>query len=381
MTQLVAQRLYETRDDLIHLNTPYFVKHLITYIGNKRKLLPFLNRSFCQIKTKLGKSRIVTLDGFAGSGAVSRLLKYHSSKLISNDLEGYSETINKAYLANRDSVNVITLGDAISYLNNHKLDKTESPYFISHNYAPQDDRSIKADERAFYTVKNARIIDNIRHLIDRDISEESRVFCLANLLIKASIHTNTSGVFKGFHKRDGTGHFGGDGENALTRITKVINLEMPIFSETSAVVEVTRKNLNKLVTEIAEVDLAYFDPPYNQHPYGSNYFMLNIINDGKPTEIQNGVSGIIKNWNRSDYNRAKVAEDAMDSLLQNTRAKFIAISYNNEGIIPLEAFKRILSKHGRWSLQGTDYQTYRGSRNLRDRSTKVTELLWILEKS
>ena len=24
-------------------------------------------------------------------------------------------------------------------------------------------------------------------------------------------------------------------------------------------------------------DLAYFDPPYNQHPYGSNYFMLNTI--------------------------------------------------------------------------------------------------------
>ena len=39
---------------------------------------------------------------------------------------------------------------------------------------------------------------------------------------------------------------------------------------------------NELVKEIEPVDLAYFDPPYNQHPYGSNYFMLNIINGGKP---------------------------------------------------------------------------------------------------
>ena len=29
--------------------------------------------------------------------------------------------------------------------------------------------------------------------------------------------------------------------------------------------------------EYADLDLAYFDPPYNQHPYGSNYFMLNLL--------------------------------------------------------------------------------------------------------
>ncbi len=380
MTQLVAQRLYETRDDLIDLNTPYFVNHLITYIGNKRRLLPFLNSAFCQIKSRLGKRKITTLDGFSGSGAVSRLLKYHSSKLISNDQEGYCETINKAYLANKDSVDLELLNSAINHLNNHKLDDTQSPYFVSHNYAPRDDLAIKEDERVFYTVKNARIIDNVRYLIDRDISEDLRVFCLANLLVKSSIHTNTSGVFKGFHKREGRGHFGGDGENALTRITNEISLDMPIFSEFSAEVEVTKKDLIQLVTEIEEVDLAYFDPPYNQHPYGSNYFMLNIINGGKPAEIQDGVSGIIKNWNKSAYNRAKAAEVAMDNLLRDTRAKFIAISYNNEGIIPIDIFKQILNKFGRWSLQEMDYQTYRGSRNLRNRNNMVKEFLWVLEK-
>ena len=108
--------------------------------------------------------------------------------------------------------------------------------------------------------------------------------------------------------------------------------------------------------------------------------MLNIINNGKGIEIQDGVSGIAKEWNRSAYNKSKIAEEAMSQLLADTRARFIAISYNDEGIIPIETFKKILSQYGKWELMEQDYNTYRGSRNLRDRDIKVKELLWILEK-
>ena len=57
------------------LDKPYYDSQLITYIGNKRKLLPFLNSGFRAIQDKLGKEKLICLDGFAGSGAVSRLLK------------------------------------------------------------------------------------------------------------------------------------------------------------------------------------------------------------------------------------------------------------------------------------------------------------------
>lgn len=98
-------------------------------------------------------------------------------------------------------------------------------------------------------------------------------------------------------------------------------------------------DINELVRspEIPEFDLAYFDPPYNQHPYGSNYFMLNILANGtRGVPIQDGVSGIAKDWNRSEYNRRQHAEKAMDDLIENTPAKYILISYNNEGIIPIK---------------------------------------------
>jgi adenine-specific DNA-methyltransferase len=366
----------------LDLKNPFFGSHLITYIGNKRRLLPFLYQGFSKIRDRVGKDKLVVFDGFVGSGASARLLKAFASELHVNDLEDYSETINRAYLANRDDVDLRKLSEYIVWLNASKLkSKSRKPGFIEENYAPKDDNDVQPGERVFYTNVNARIIDTIRHLID-EIPEPYKTFTLASLLVKASVHTNTSGVFKGFHKRNGIGHFGGHGENALTRIKQEISLDTPIFSDFGCEVSVHKQDINTLVldSKLPEFDLVYYDPPYNQHPYGSNYFMLNIINNGKEQEIQDGVSGIAKDWHKSAYNKRKVAEDAMGNLLRDTRAKFIAISYNDEGIIPIESFKQILSRYGRWELMEQDYNTYRGSRNLRDRSIKVKELLWILEK-
>ncbi len=366
----------------LNLDNPFFTSHLITYIGNKRRLLPFLYKGFLAIRKKIGKDKIIVFDGFSGSGAVSRLLKAFASELHVNDLEDYSETINSAYLANKSEINMEKLGEYINWLNENKLKIKGKPKgFIEKNYSPKKDNDIQPGERVFYTNVNAKIIDNLRKLID-EVPKEYKKFCLASLLVRSSIHTNTSGVFKGFHKNNGNGHFGGRGENALSRIKKEINLDIPELSDFECPVYVHKKDLNELVKDenLPTFDLAYYDPPYNQHPYGSNYFMLNIINGGKPIEIQDGVSGIAREWNRSDYNKRNSAEKAMDQLLSDTRAKFIAISYNNEGIIPIESFKNILSKYGSWDLMEQDYNTYRGSRNLRNRDIKVKEQLWVLEK-
>lgn len=369
--------------DNLDLDSPFFTSHLITYIGNKRRLLPFLYKGFLKIREKVGKKKMVVFDGFVGSGAAARLLKAFASELHVNDLEDYAETLNRAYLANKSEINIKKLEEYINWLNGNKLKrKSAAPGFIEKNYAPKDDNNVQEGERVFYTNTNAKIIDNLRRLID-EVPETYRHFCLASLLVKASIHTNTSGVFKGFHKHNGNGHFGGRGENALTRIKKEIELDMPEFSEFECPVYVYKRDSNELIKDknLPFFDLVYYDPPYNQHPYGSNYFMLNIINGGKTVEIQDGVSGIAKEWNRSAYNKRGVAEKAMDQLLADTRARFIAISYNDEGIIPIDAFKKILSKYGKWELMEQEYNTYRGSRNLRNRNIKVRELLWILEKN
>lgn len=377
-TGLLIDNEYDVLPDF---NSEYFLSHLITYLGNKRKLLPFINDAIVKVKKQLRKEKITALDGFSGSGVVARLLKYHTTDLISNDFENYTYTINTAYLANKKDIDIPRLKEAIRYLNDNKFKKTKSNYFITKNYAPKNDNNIKFGERVFYTHQNAEIIDNIRYMIESEIDSDLKIYCLSALLIKASIHNNTSGVFKGFHKKNGVGHFGGAGENALVRIKGEIVLDVPIFADVENNTKVFCKDTNELVKEIEPIDLAYYDPPYNQHPYGSNYFMLNVINGGKSVVIQDGVSGITKDWQRSDYNKAKPAEKAIDELIKNTPAKYVLISYNNEGIIPIEKFQKIVSKHGSWELLEQEYNTYRGSRNLKDRNSKVKELLWLIKKN
>ena len=71
----------------------------------------------------------------------------------------------------------------------------------------------------------------------------------------------------------------------------------------------------------------------------------------------------------------------MRSLLKNINASYIILSYNDEGIISKEELiKMFEGLDYDWTLKEIEYQTYRGSRNLKDRKNKVTEYIWILHR-
>lgn len=362
------------KPDLSLMDNCFLTKQLITYIGNKRKLLPYIHAVIKEIKkvTPLHTG----VDLFSGSGSVARLLRIHCKHVIANDLENYSKTLNQCFLAKPSRALEAEIIATINRINS-AAQKSETNGFISRNYAPKGEK-VKPAERAFYTRSNANKIDFIRAEIE-NLDPELRPFILAPLLIEASIHTNTSGVFKGFHKKDGVGHFGGQGEDALGRILQNIYLETPNWWGKAGTHEVLQGDATEIVKTL-KGDIIYLDPPYNQHPYGSNYFMLNVINDNDEPEIQDGISGIKKNWNRSAYNKKREATEALDKLIESikTRFKWCILSYNDEGSIQPNKIRDILDKHGatttRWDI---DYAAYKGSRNLKNRKQRVTEFLWI----
>ena len=189
----------------------YLSNHLLTYIGNKRKLLPFIEKEIITIKHLLNKELVSIADLFSGSGSVSRLCKYHSHTLYVNDLENYSYMINQCYLINSKDKDIIK--KSIDELNN--LDYTKEG-IICNYYSPKNTKDIQENERVFYTRENALIIDTIRDKINT-YPKNIQPYLLGPLLIKAGRHTNTSGIFRGFHKKDTIGHFGGKNENDLGR--------------------------------------------------------------------------------------------------------------------------------------------------------------------
>lgn len=222
----------------------------------------------------------------------------------------------------------------------------------------------------------------------QSVPPQYQKYFLAPLMAEASVHANTSGVFKGFHKNKetGLGQFGGSNNDALSRIKGNIVLPFPVFSNFSCNFTVYNRDSNQIVKEAPEVDLAYLDPPYNQHPYGSNYFMLNLILENKHPENISSVSGIPDNWNRSAYNKKQYACSALSELVKNIRAKYILVSFNSEGFISHDEMKEMLEKNGRVQVLETSYNIFRGCRNLSnlaekgDRDIYVKEYLYLLEK-
>lgn len=360
-------------------NEMFLTSQIITYIGNKRSLLGFIGDAVAIVKKNLKKEKLDVVDIFSGSGIVSRYLKQHSSKIIANDLEDYSYVLNKCYLSNKNEVDMDELISWYNYLKEN-LDGELNDGIISEMYAPKDINNIKLGERCFYTTRNAKYIDTARQLIE-NIPERYRIYFLAPLLTEASVKNNTSGVFKGFYKnsKTGIGQFGGNDENALSRIKRDIDLPFPVFSNYNCDVEVYKEDANELVKKLDLVDLIYMDPPYNQHPYGSNYFMLNLIDKYEiPKEISK-VSGIPKDWNRSKFNQSREALKAFENLCKNAKAKYLLISFNNEGFIKKEEMINMLSKIGKVTIMEKKYNTFRGSRNLNNRDIHVKEFLYLVE--
>ena len=366
----------------IEENKDFLTTQLITYIGNKRKIIGEIEKEIELISEKSGKEKLVCTDLFSGSGIVARMLKRHSSKLIVNDLENYSSVINSCYLINKKDFPK----DEFEYLRKKIEDSCrleKLPGIISMNYAPQDDDNIKKGERVFYTHQNAVLIDTYRTLIDKFVPDENlRKFFMAPLITEASVHVNTSGVFKGFYKdkNTGIGCFGAAGKNALTRIIGRIELKEPVFSNFESDLEIYQKDTVLLSKELKNLDIAYLDPPYNQHPYGSNYFMLNLILKNKLDVEISKISGITQGWNRSVFNKPYSALKSMEEIVSSLDSKFIVISYNSEGFISFDEMSEMLKKYGKLKTVEIAYNTFRGSRNLRNRDIHVSEYLFILEK-
>ena len=363
-------------------NPDYLSRQLITYIGNKRALLGQIGLAVETVKERLGKERLAIFDPFSGSGVVSRFLKAHAELLICNDLEDYASLIARCYLSNQSSVDFTALTAIAGELNARvEAEPFQGAGFIEELYSPQDEQNIRKDDRVFYTRENARRLDNYRRLID-DYPATLRDLLLGPLLSAASVHSNTAGVFKGFYKnrRTGVGQYGGTGLDALSRIKGKIKLETPVLSNFEVDCRVLQGDANAAARQVKHLDLAYIDPPYNQHPYGSNYFMLNLLVNYQRPENLSRVSGIPKDWRRSGYNVRAQAPELLRDLLENIDAPFLLISFNNEGFLSPEYMQAMLREIGVVDSLEVPYNTFRGARNLRNRPIHVTESLFLVER-
>lgn len=374
----------------------YLKNNLIAYIGNKRRLLPFIENAFLNILEE-DKNIKTALDLFAGSGSVSRLLKTLNLKVYSNDWEYYSYILNYAHICinEKDVKNMFKhtggVENTINIINNIETINDKDRY-ISKYYAPLDDNNPDLkNERLFYTQYNATRIDIIRHNIEelyknKAINKKEYYYLLASIIYEGATHTNTSGVFKAFHSG-----FGGRNKDALKRILSPISLkELSLYDGIKGEVSMLDANEYVLKNKDKHFDLLYLDPPYNQHQYGSNYHLLNTIALWDKPEINREIyingkktdkGGIRKDWikTKSDYCYKKTAKDAFKNLIDNINASHIVLSYSTDGIIDYDDLISILESKGKLKIVTSEYTKYRGAKRSVINKTKNVEYLFIVD--
>ena len=125
--------------------------------------------------------------------------------------------------------------------------------------------------------------------------------------------------------------------------------------------EVFNEDINKVAGKIAG-DILYLDPPYNQRQYATNYHMLETIAKYDNPKIH-GKTGLREYQNqKSLYCSKPQAIKAFKDLILQAKAKYIFLSYNNEGIMSVDDIKKIMSLRGKYGYFTKKYNRFKADK-------------------
>ncbi|WP_163555326.1 DNA adenine methylase [Helicobacter suis] len=331
----------------------------MNYIGSKRRLSSFLLSSIEDTLKSHGVllADCVFTDLFSGTATVGRLFKNHVKQVLSNDQEFYSFVLAKHYIENTKPLK--RARELINTLNHLRPIKGK----IYKHYALGG-----GEKRQYFSDTNAMKIDSMRTQIaqwqeTRAINQAEFYFLLTSLLECADKVANTASIYGAFLK-----HLKKSAQQDLFLFPAALELSTnPHYAY--------HTDASKLIRQI-KTDILYLDPPYNQREYGANYHVLNsiaIYDDFIPQ----GKTGL-RIYQKSAWCKKYAAYKALEYVIKHTNARFIFLSYNNEGLLNLEEIKTLFSRHGNYSLKSQVYQRFKANCNSQKEGT--IEYLHGLEK-
>lgn len=339
------------------------------YIGSKAALLD--NIQFVIDENTTGKERIFC-DLFSGTASVAKFFK-QKYEVISNDFLHFSYVLQKATIENNrepsfKKLKAIGIQDPFLFLEETPCNKIEDDYFISQNYAPNNDC-----ERMYVSVKNAMRIDFIRHTIEawkREnlLTEDEYYYLLAGLIEGVPYVSNITGTYGAYLK---------EWDKRAYKDFEMIRLDV---EDNGYCNKAYNMDANQLITEI-EGDILYLDPPYNSRQYASNYHLLETISKYDFPEIK-GVTGIRDYTDqKSAFCIKKDVLKAFEDIISKANFENIILSYSNEGLMSFEEIENILKKYGEpYSFKRYDipYRKYKSKINKEEKI--LYEYLFFIKK-
>ena len=110
-------------------------------------------------------------------------------------------------------------------------------------------------------------------------------------------------------------------------------------------------------------DLAYIDPPYNQHSYLGNYHIWETLVRWDAPEVY-GVAckRIDCRTRKSDFNSRVRARNALADFVRRVRCPHLLVSFNDEGHVTREELEEMLGERGEVATLEIDHRRYVGAR-------------------
>ena len=305
---------------------------MIKYIGSKRRLVPVLG----DLLARAGATTAVDL--FTGTTRVAQEWKRRGAVVTAVDSARYSAVLAECYIAtDAHEIDQGALGEVISHL--QTLPPTDG--YVTETFSRR---------ARYFQEENAGRIDAIRDAIEQWTGHPWWSILLTSLLLAADRVDSTTGLQMAYLKE------------WSPRSYQPLQLRIPglLAGRGSS----WRGDALEAVGGLPEVDLAYLDPPYNQHRYVGNYHVWETLMAWDAPDHY-GVAckraDVRDQATSSVFNRRREAPDALARVVQSVRAEVLLISGSDEGWVTVNDLRDMASRRGAVEVLAFDSKRYVGA--------------------
>ncbi len=317
----------------------------VKYVGSKLKILPHILR----LVRKVGAETV--LDGFSGTTRVSQALAKLGCSVVCNDIAVWSQVFGSCYLLNTKKREAYQ--PLIDHLNAvQPIDGWFTEHYGGH---PNGGCAIQQDGRKrLWQMRNTRKLDAIRREIEAlNLDPVDKAVALTSLMIALDKVDSSLGHFASYLK------------DWAPRSYAELTLKTPNVFASSKPHQVHRADVLDLVRNV-EVDLAYFDPPYGSNNekmppsrvrYAAYYHIWKSVCLFDEPELfgkakrRKDTSDRVAASDFEEFRRSPdgkfIAIEAIDRLIQATRAHWIILSYGSGGRATADELNEVLQSHGK----------------------------------
>ncbi len=304
---------------------------MIKYLGSKRLLLPHILDCVGELP---GVHRV--LDLFSGTGRVGHALKQRGYVVHANDHNAYAATLAACYVA-ADARRWRARAERLIA----ELDRLPgAPGWFTEAYCERS--------RVLPPMNGARV-DAIRDRIAALALEPPlEAIALTSLIEAADRVDSTTGLQMAYLKQWAPRSF----QPLALRVPEIVPGAGSASCLDAAV-----------AAERFEADLAYLDPPYNQHSYLGNYHIWeSVVRWDKPEVYGVAMKRVDVKERASAFNRRGEIEAAFRDVLARVRARWLLVSFNDEGHLTLDTVRDILGAEGELTEAAIEHPRYIGHR-------------------